>query len=323
LDRIFDGKECTCLVNPPTLDGDSAPRPTSRPLAVAVVGAGPAGLACATTLAGRGHRVTLFEEREHVGGQLLLAMRVPGQQEWRHLLRYFQMRLEALGVELRLGCAADANGLGGFDEVVLATGTRPRRLQLSGSRVWSYAEVLDGAPVGPRVAIMGGGGTGFAVAEFLSHPADPGPVDEYFRDWGIDPGGTRPGFLAATRPEAPSGKRQVFLVQRKGSKMGKGLGRTTGWIHGARLQRRGVQLIAGALVTGWDGQGLRIRIGANERLLPVDDVVACIGQDPDLRLAEDLSRLGRQPHLLGGARDAANLSVLRAIAEGTDLGGAL
>jgi 2,4-dienoyl-CoA reductase (NADPH2) len=189
--------------------------------------------------------------------------------------------------------------------------------------VWSYADVLAGAPVGPRVAIVGGGGTGFAVAEFLSRPAEPETVDDYFRDWAIDPAGAKPGFLAATLAEPPSGKRLIYLVQRKGSKMGKGLGRTTGWIHSARLQRRGVQLIAGALVAGRDADGLHIRIGSHERVLPVDDVVACIGQDPDRDLAKDLSRLGRHPHLVGGASEATELSALRAIHEGTELGGSL
>jgi 2,4-dienoyl-CoA reductase (NADPH2) len=322
LDHIFDGKACTCLVNPRALSAEPAPGPTPQPLSVAVVGAGPAGLACATALASRGHRVTVFEEREHIGGQLRLAVRVPGKQEWGYLLRYFQQQLEALHVELRLGCPAQAHALLGFDEIVLATGAQPRRPDLSGGRVWSYAEILDGAPVGPRVAILGGGGMGFAVAEFLSR-SGPDASDEYFRDWGIDASGTRPGFLAAAPPEPARGERLIYLVQRKGSKMGKNLGRTTGWIHSARLQHRGVQLIGGAQIEAWDGRGLRIRIGASERVLAIDDLVACIGQAPDLRLAEDLSRLGRHPHLVGGVRDAANLSALRAIHEGMAVGGAL
>jgi 2,4-dienoyl-CoA reductase (NADPH2) len=316
LDRIFDRQACSCLANPLAFAGEVA-LAAALPRAVAVVGAGPAGLACATTLASRGHRVTLFESHEQLGGQLRLATRVPGKQELANLVRYFQSQLAARKVEVRLGHAADAAALTGFDQIVLATGVLPRPLDLPGGRAWTYAEILSGAQVGARVAIIGGGGIGFAVAEFLSRSGSD-QVDEYFRDWGIDPSGTSPGFLAAAARTMP--QRLVYLVQRKGSKMGKDLGRTTGWIHNARLQQCGVQLIAGAQIEGRDERGLLIRIGARERVLEIDDLVACIGQESDLRLTQDLARQGVPVHLIGGARDATNLSALRAIREGVALG---
>lgn len=318
LDHIFDRLPCTCLANPLAFADQDLP-PAPQPRSFAVVGAGPAGLACATTLASRGHRVVLFERKAELGGQLVLATRVPSKHELANLVRHFQDRLRELGVAIRLNHSAQAEDLLGFDEVVLATGVRPRPLEFPRGQVWTYEQVLGGAPVGARAAVLGGGGVGFAVAEYLSQGA-PADQSAYFHDWGIDPGGTTPGFLATSPATRPSAPRLVYLIQRKGSKMGKNLGRTTGWIHTARLQQQGVQMIAGAQVEGRDERGLLIRVGTRQRVLEIDDLVACIGQEPEQRLLRDLLARGHKPHMIGGAREATALSALRAIREGVALG---
>jgi 2,4-dienoyl-CoA reductase (NADPH2) len=318
LDHIFDRLPCTCLTNPLAFADQPLP-PAAPPRSFAVVGAGPAGLACATTLASRGHRVVLFEQSAELGGQLVLAARVPSKRELGSLVRHLQLQLRDLRVEVRLNRAAQADDLLGFDEIVLATGARPRPLEFPRGPVWTYEQVLGGAPVGPRVAVLGGGGIGFAVAEFLSHG---GGDDQggYFRDWGIDPSGITPGFLAAGSPSRSPAPRLVYLIQRKGSRMGKNLGRTTGWIHSARLQQQGVQMIAGAQIEGRDDRGLLIRVGTRQRVLDIDDLVACVGQEPEQRLLQDLLARGHKPHKIGGAREASELSALRAIREGVALG---
>jgi 2,4-dienoyl-CoA reductase (NADPH2) len=318
LDHIFDNQTCTCLANPLAFS-DEPDSPAPPPRSIAVVGGGPAGLACAATLAGRGHRVVLFEKQAALGGQLVLAARVPSKRELLTLVRYFEQRLRELHVPFRRNHAARADELLGFDEVVVATGVRPRPLEFPRGQVWTYEQVLGGAPLGARVAVLGGGGVGFAVAEFLSQDECDDEA-AYFRHWGIDPSGTTPGFLAGSPAPRPPGQRLVYLIQRKGSKMGKNLGRTTGWIHTARLQQQGVQMIAGAQIEGRDQRGLILRIGNRERVLEIDDLVACVGQEPELGLAQELSAQGRKVHLIGGARDATLLSALRAIREGVALG---
>lgn len=329
LDSIFERRELSCLAN-------SAVRkyPRSQPVAptrrIAVVGAGPAGLACATTLAERGQRVILFEAGPGLGGQLELAGRIPGREEFGALLGYFSRSLQRFGVDVRLNARANAQELirGDFAEIVLATGTRPRCFDLSGSshvRVLSFPEVLLGRPVGRRVAILGGGGVGFDVAEFLSHAGarDAEDVEAYYREWGIDISGNTPGFLSVDTPQVPRADRVVYLLQRKGSKMGKNLGRTTGWIRQARLIRRGVQMIPGVRVQAIDQRGLVVAIGQRERVLEIDDLVVCIGQEPVTELANELCAAGQQPHSIGGARDASTLSAERAIREGVELGSLL
>jgi 2,4-dienoyl-CoA reductase (NADPH2) len=318
LDHIFDSQPCACLANPLAFADQGLP-PAPQPRSIAVVGGGPAGLACATTLAGRGHRVVLFERQAELGGQLVLASRVASKRELAHLVRYFQGHLQDLRVEIRLNHEAQADELLGFDKVVLASGVRPRRLEFPSGKIWTYEEVLAGAPLGARVAVLGGGGVGFAVAEFLSQDGADEP-SAYFRAWGIDPSGATPGFLAASPAPRPPAPRLVYLIQRKGSKMGKNLGRTTGWIHSARLQQQGVQMIAGAHIEGRDQHGLIIRVGARQRVLEIDDLVACVGQEPEQRLLHELVARGRKPHQVGGARDATLLSALRAIREGVALG---
>jgi len=318
LDHIFDNQACTCLANPLAF-AETPMAPAPQPRSFAVVGGGPAGLACATTLARRGHRVVLFEQHAELGGQLVRAARVPSKRELLNLVRYFRERLQELGVDIRLNHATQPEELLGFDKVVLATGVRPRPLEFPRGQVWTYDQILSGAALGARVAVLGGGGVGFAVAEFLSR----NPTDDesgYFRDWGIDPSGTTPGFLAPQPPQRPQAARLVYLIQRKGSKMGKNLGRTTGWIHSARLQQQGVQMIAGAQIEERDERGLLIRVGTRQRVLEIDDLVACIGQEPEQTLLPTLMAQGRKPHLIGGARDATALSALRAIREGVALG---
>jgi len=331
LDRIFEGRELSCLANPTVVhQGESRLRPAVAARRIAVVGAGPAGLACAATLAGRGHRVVIFEARPWLGGQLDLARRVPGREEFGHLVSHFSRTLVRLGVEIRLNAAVTAQELGraDFAEIVVATGTRPRSSDLdgvSGVRVLNFTDVLLGCPVGPRVAILGGGGVGFEVAEFLSDAHSPGSqdIDAYCREWGVDRDGSTPGFLSAVTPQVPRADRVVYLLQRKGSKMGKNLGRTTGWIRHARLVNRGVQMIPGVRVQGIDQRGLVLTIGQRKRVLEVDDVVVCIGQVPVSELADELRAAGLRPQVIGGARDATALSAERAIREGVDLGGAL
>ncbi|MGW6349188.1 oxidoreductase, partial [Streptomyces sp. NPDC055080] len=251
LDHIFSLKITSCLVNPRAChETELVLSPTRTRKRVAVVGAGPAGLACAVTASERGHAVTLFDLADEIGGQLNVARRVPGKEEFNETLRYFRTRLAELGVELRLGTRATAGTLDGFDEIVVATGVEPRSPAIPGAghpSVVSYLDVLrDGAPVGDRVAIVGAGGIGFDVAEFLTDGGDDASLDPetFFRQWGVDTDYADRGGLRA--PERPKVPRTVHLVQRKATKVGAGLGKTTGWIHRTELRHRGVDMIAGA-----------------------------------------------------------------------------
>ncbi|MER5811208.1 NADPH-dependent 2,4-dienoyl-CoA reductase [Streptomyces sp. NPDC002033] len=324
LDHTFSGKITSCLVNPRAChETELVLSPTRTKKSVAVVGAGPAGLACAVSAAGRGHAVTLFEASGHIGGQLDVARRIPGKEEFEETIRYFGSQLTASGVEVRLNTRADVEALAGFDEVVVATGVTPRTPAIEGverENVVSYLDVLrDGAPVGERVAVVGAGGIGFDVAEFLTDSGEGASQDPevYFRHWGVDTAYTGPGGLTA--PERPAPPRRVHLLQRKTTKVGAGLGTTTGWIHRAELKHRGVVSVAGATYERIDDEGLHITVDGEPHLVPADTVVLCTGQEPRRDLYEALRAAGVGAHLIGGADVAAELDAKRAIRQGTEL----
>ncbi|MFJ1797544.1 FAD-dependent oxidoreductase [Streptomyces sp. NPDC088180] len=328
LDHIFSLRITSCLVNPRAChETELVLSPTRTRKRVAVVGAGPAGLACSVTAAERGHAVTLFDTADEIGGQLNVARRVPGKEEFDETLRYFRTRLAELDVEVRLSTRADTGTLDGYDEIVLATGVEPRTPAIPGTdhpNVVSYLDVLrDGAPVGDRVAIVGAGGIGFDVAEFLTDGGDGASLDAdtFFRQWGVDTSYAERGGLRT--PERPKSPRTVHLVQRRTTKVGAGLGRTTGWIHRTELRHRGVEMIAGASYDLIDDEGLHLTVDGERRVLPVDTVVLCAGQEPRRELYEEL-RAGAVPvHLIGGADVAAELDAKRAIRQGTELAAAL
>ncbi|NED86559.1 NADPH-dependent 2,4-dienoyl-CoA reductase [Streptomyces sp. SID11233] len=328
LDHIFSGQVTSCLVNPRAChETELTLSPTRTRKRVAVVGAGPAGLACAVTAAERGHEVTLFDAAEEIGGQLDVARRVPGKEEFNETLRYFRTRLAEEKVGVRLGATVTADQLDGFDEIVLATGVTPRTPAIPGvdhPSVVSYLDVLrHGAPVGDRVALVGAGGIGFDVAEFLTDGGDAASLDPeaFFRQWGVDTEyRERGGLGTAERPKSP---RTVHLLQRKASKVGAGLGKTTGWIHRTELRHRGVTMLAGVGYERIDDDGLHVTVDGEQQLLPVDTVVLCAGQEPRRDLYEELLAAGRPAHLIGGADVAAELDAKRAIRQGTELAAAL
>jgi 2,4-dienoyl-CoA reductase (NADPH2) len=328
LDHTFSRQVASCLLNPRAChETELNYRPTGRPRALAVVGAGPAGLAFACVAAQRGHRVTLFESAQEIGGQFNMAKRIPGKEEFRETLRYYRRQLELSGVGLRLGVAAGVDDLRGFDAVVLATGVYPRQPQIEGidhPKVVSYIDVLRrGVAVGRRVAIMGAGGIGFDVAEYLGHPpgdetAFPRP-DEFARHWGIDLSLAARGGVEGVDAKPEPLAREIWLLQRKASKPGKDLGKTTGWVHRLSLRERGVQMLAGVEYRRIDDAGLHIRHEGSDRLLVVDNVVVCAGQLPRRDLEDPLRAAGIEVHLIGGADLAAELDAKRAIWQGSRL----
>ncbi|MEU7964879.1 NADPH-dependent 2,4-dienoyl-CoA reductase [Streptomyces sp. NPDC049097] len=328
LDHTFSGQITSCLVNPRAChETELVLSPTRLRKKVAVVGAGPAGLACAVSAAERGHDVTLYDAADDIGGQLNIARRVPGKQEFDETIRYFRTRLRQHGVDVRLNTRVAAGDLAHHDEVVVATGVTPRTPEIPGidhPKVLGYLDVLrDGARVGDRVAVLGAGGIGFDVAEYLTDGGEKASEDPatYFRHWGVDMDYRAPGGL--TVPERPAPPRTVHLLQRKTSKVGAGLGRTTGWIHRTELKHRGVTMTPGVTYDRIDDAGLHLTVDGESRLLEVDTIVLCTGQEPRRDLYEELVAAGRTPHLIGGADVAAELDAKRAIKQGTELAAAL
>jgi 2,4-dienoyl-CoA reductase (NADPH2) len=330
LDHTFQGKISSCLVNPRAgFETELEIVPAAAPRSVAVVGAGPAGMSAAITAAMRGHRVTLFDRAAQIGGQLTMARVIPGKEEFHGLTDWFATMLERSGVTLRLGETADVAQLDGFDEVIVATGVAPRdpAIPASGGQVVSYIDILTGAvTAGPRVAVIGAGGIGFDVAEFLTqsgesptlHPA------EWRREWGVGDPAQTPGGLTPPQPEAPA--RQVTLLQRKPGKPGKTLGKTTGWIHRAALAAKGVKMIGGVNYERITAEGLHVSFGEareNPTLIEADTVVICAGQLSERGLADRLIAAGRRPHVIGGADVAGELDAKRAINQGTRVAAAL
>jgi 2,4-dienoyl-CoA reductase (NADPH2) len=334
LDLVFENQVATCLVNPRAgRETELNYLPTNAPRRIAVVGAGPAGLACATVAAGRGHRVTLFEAADGIGGQFNMAKRIPGKEEFHETLRYFRRRLELTGVQLRLSTRADVATLtgGDFDEVVLASGVLPRRPAIEGldhPKVLSYIDVLlHERAVGARVAIVGAGGIGFDVAEFLSHdashPSASLDIPAFMDEWGIDMKIRTRGGLAPQKDLARAMPRTIWLLQRKPTPPGRDLGKTTGWVHRLALKRRGVRMQAGVTYGAIDDRGFRITVGAETRLLEVDHVVICAGQEPQRELVAGVEAAGLRAHLIGGSKLATELDAHRAIDEGSRLAAAL
>ena len=324
LDHVFQNRRASCLVNPRACHETELKIETAVVRKrIAVVGAGPAGMACAATLGERGHAVTLIDQAGEIGGQFNYAKQIPGKEEFRETLRYFRHRLQDVGVDVRLGQAADAASLraGGYDEVVIATGITPRRVSFPGSddpRVLGYLDVLARHhPVGERVAIIGAGGIGFDVAEFLVEHA-PSPttdVDRWTREWGVDKQLRQRGGLQPPAPEAPA--RQVWLLQRSEGRPGARLNKTTGWVHRATLKAKRVTMLGKVGYERFDDSGLHITIDGKPQVLPVDHVVVCAGQEPNRSLADELSPTGVKVHVIGGADVAAELDAKRAIAQGT------
>ncbi len=323
LDHTFSGKLTSCLVNPRACHELDLPvTPAALALRIAVVGSGPAGLSAALEADRRGHLVTLFESADQIGGQLNLAAKIPGKEEFLGLLDWFKTEVAGSGITLRLKERANEATLADFDEVILATGVTPRDPGLPSTpeaQVLAYADVLNGAPVGRRVAVIGAGGIGFDVAEFLVHQGISPTLDfaTWAAEWGVGDPALTPGGLAEPAPHPAA--RQVWLLQRRAEKPGRGLGKTTGWIHRAALAAKGVQMWGGVSYLGATEQGLRIARDGQEQMLEVDTVVICAGQLPERGLADRLIALGRAVHIIGGADVAAELDAKRAIDQGTRL----
>ncbi len=330
LDHVFSRQRATCLVNPRACyETELNYPPTDQPKRIAVVGAGPAGLACSTIAAGRGHDVALFEADTVIGGQFNMARKIPGKDEFNETLRYFRRQIELTGVTLHAGREVTAGELAsaGYDEVVIATGVVPRSLELPGidhPKVLGYVDVLrKQKPVGERVAIIGAGGIGFDVAEYLSHnTAAEGAteaIDDFLNEWGIDKSLSSRGGVAGVKQATRNSGRKIYLLQRKSSKPGAGLGKTTGWIHRATLKHRQVEMLSGVQYEWIDDAGLHLRIDDVPRLLEVDNIVVCAGQLSRTTLYDALQAGGAKVHLIGGARLAGELDAKRAIRDGAEL----
>ena len=325
LDHAFEQKRASCLVNPQACyETELIFKSVAVPKKLAVVGAGPAGLAFATYAADRGHDVHLYEQGSEIGGQFNYAKQIPGKEEFYETLRYYARQIEVTGVKLHLNTKVDADLLKqqGFAEVIMATGIKPRNLTIPGhdhAKVLSYIDVLrDHKPVGKKVAVIGAGGIGFDVSEYLVEQENlTTNLDKWLTHWGVDKAFQQPGALI--EKELPVVEREVFLLQRKTTKVGKGLGKTSGWVHRSSLMNHNVQMIAGVSYEKIDDQGLHIMVGDKPKVLDVDNVIVCAGQEPFRDLEQSLKDAGMSVHVIGGADVAAELDAKRAIRQGAEL----
>jgi 2,4-dienoyl-CoA reductase (NADPH2) len=329
LDHVFSGKMTSCLVNPRAChETELLIEPASDSKKIAVVGAGPAGLAAATTAASRGHTVTLFDAAAEIGGQFNIAKQVPGKEEFYETLRYYKRQLELLNVDVQLNTRVNVDDLNAsdFDEVLLATGITPRTPAIEGidhPKVLGYLDVLrDKKPVGKSVAVIGAGGIGFDVSEYLIHDGESTSqnIEAFMREWGVDMNLEARGGIEGIEAQVSPAAREIFLLQRKTSKVGAGLGKTTGWIHRAGLQHKGVQMMPGCEYLKVDDDGLHIQVGDETKVLAVDNIVICAGQESERSLSEGLSKPFQ---LIGGSDVAAELDAKRAIDQGTRVAAAL
>lgn len=325
LDHVFKQKTASCLVNPRACHETILNyTPTPAPKTIAVIGAGPAGLAAATVTAKRGHKVTLFETHTEIGGQFNIAKLIPGKEEFYETLRYFANEIKIHGVELKLNTKATATELKQFDEVIIATGIKPRQIKLKGidnENVLDYEDVLKLCkPVGKKVAIIGAGGIGFDVAEFLSHEGESPSLDTnlFLKEWGID--GTNSVRGGLLKPNPHPSPREITMLQRSDSKIGKDLGKTTGWIHRQSLKMKKVTMLNGVSYDKIDEKGIHITINEKKQLIEADTIVVCAGQVSVNLLHEELIKLGKTPHLIGGGKNAKKIDAQRAIREGSELG---
>ena len=328
LDHTFGGKLTSCLVNPRACrETELTVTPAAEKKRIAVVGAGPAGLAFACTAAERGHDVTLFDAASEIGGQFNLAKQIPGKEEFYETLRYYAKMIEVHGVTLRLNERVDTDALKseGFDEIAIATGITPRVPEMPGidhAKAVSYVDVIKGrAEVGKNVAIMGAGGIGFDVAELITHAGESSAmnIDVFAKEWGIDFKNHPRGGVTGVEPQVARNEREVTLLQRKTSSVGRGLGKTTGWTHRITLQRRGVQMIPGVEYHRIDDDGLHVSINDEPQVLDVDTVIICAGQEPLRTLHDQLNDAGLPSHLIGGAYEAAELDAKTAIKQATEI----
>lgn len=328
LDHAFAGKAVSCLVNPRACNEiDLNYLKTKAPKRIAVVGAGPAGMASASVLAERGHQVTLFDANNELGGQFNLAKQIPGKEEFFETIRYYGVMLEKFNVEIKLSTKVSAQALiaQGFDDVILATGVLPRAPAIAGidhPKVKSYIDVLNKKCVpGKRVAVVGAGGIGFDVSEFLVHEGTPPSLDakRFFEEWGVDTTLAARGAVEGVKARPEPAAREVWLLQRKAEALGKRLGKTSGWVHRAGLKAKQVKMIGGVEYQKIDDAGLHVTINGEYRLLEVDDVIICAGQEPRRELLAELKAAGVPTHLIGGADVAAELDAKRAIDQGSRL----